>query len=84
MILASEFTMIFQQIAELVENEGKVGDALFDSSHLLVGAKSNVTFLRNYAQQYGGGILVDHSTMVVEQEARIEFTEKKKLTMVAH
>ena len=78
-ILASESMMTFQQTAELVENEGKVGGAiaLFDSSQLHFGAKSNVTFLRNYAQQYGGGIVVDHSTMVVEQEARIEFTENK-------
>ena len=78
-ILTSKSTMIFQQTAELVENEGKVGGAiaLFDGSQLHFGAKSNVTFLRNYAQQYGGGIVVDRSTMVVEQEARIEFTENK-------
>ena len=78
-ILTSESTLTFQQTAELVENEGKVGGAiaLFDGSQLHFGAKSNVTFLRNYAQQYGGGIVVDRSTMVVEQEARIEFTENK-------
>ena len=78
-ILTSESTMTFQQTAELVENEGKVGGAiaLFDGSQLHFGAKSNVTFLRNYAQQYGGGIVVDHSTMVVEQGARIEFTKNK-------
>ena len=78
-ILASESTMTFQQTAELVENEGKVGGtiALFDGSQLLFGAKSNVTFLRNYAQQHGGGVLVDHSIVVVEQEARIQFTENK-------
>ena len=78
-ILASESTMTFQQTAELVENEGSVGGAivLFDDSQLIFGPKSNVTFLRNCAQQNGGGVLLHLSTMVVEQEARIEFTENK-------
>ena len=40
-ILASESTLTFQQTAELVENEGKVGGAiaLFDSSYLLIWGK---------------------------------------------
>lgn len=50
--------------------------ALFDDSQLLFGPKSDVTFLRNYAQQNGGGVLFHLSTMVVEQEARIDFTGK--------
>ena len=70
-ILAGESTMMFQQTAELVENEGTVGGAiaLFDDSQLFFGPKSNVTFLRNCAQQNGGGVLLHLSTMVVEQEA---------------
>lgn len=70
-ILAGESTMMFQQTAELVKNEGTVGGAiaLFDDSQLFFGPKSNVTFLRNCAQQNGGGVLLHLSTMVVEQEA---------------
>ena len=75
-IVMNNSTMKFQQTAELERNEGKVGSAiaLYDGSQLIAGNKSNVTFLKNYAQQYGGGILIDGSTMVVESKANIKFT----------
>ena len=71
-ILAGESTMTFQQTAEVVENEGSVGGAtaLFDDSQLLFGPKSKVTFLRNCAQQNGGGVLLHLSTMVVERNKK--------------
>ena len=76
-ILTSKSTMKFHQKAEIVRNGGSIGGAiiLYGSSQLIVGATSNVSFLRNYAQEYGGAILVDKSTIVVELEAKMKFTE---------
>ena len=78
-IIAKNSTMKFQQTAELVENKGKEGGAiaLYDGSELIIGKKSNVSFLRNHAQLNGGAILVDDSTMVVESEAKMAFTENE-------
>ena len=76
-ILTNKSTMKFHQKAEIVRNGGSIGGAiiLYGSSQLIVGATSNVSFLRNYAQEYGGAILVDKSTIVVESEAKMKFTE---------
>ena len=54
-ILTSKSTMKFQRTAELVRNGGSIGGALilYGSSQLIVGEKSNVSFLRNYAEEYG-------------------------------
>ena len=78
-IIAKKSTMKFQQRAEIVGNEGRVGGviALYASSQLVAGNQSNVTFLRNHAQQYGGAILIDGSTIVVESEANIKFTDNQ-------
>ena len=50
---------------------------MYDNSQLIVGEKSNVDFLRNYAQQDGGAILVDHSEIVMKHGAKMTFTENK-------
>ena len=78
-ISSKNSTIKFQQIAELVENEGKVSGAiaLYDGSQLIVGEQSNITFLRNHAQLYGGAISVANSIIVVESEAKIAFTENE-------
>ena len=78
-ILANKSTMKFQQTAELVGNEGRVGAAiaLFNSSKLVFGDQSYITFLRNYAQLQGGAILADGSTIIVEINATILFMENE-------
>ena len=78
-LLVNNSTIKFRHTAELVENQGRVGGviALYNSSRLVFGEKSNVTFLRNSAQQYGGAILVDGSTIVVESEAMAAFIENE-------
>ena len=78
-LLVNNSTIKFQHSAELVGNQGWVGGviALYSSSQLVFGEQSNVTFLQNYAQQYGGAILVDGSTIVVESEAMAAFTENE-------
>ena len=78
-LLLNNSTIKFQHSAELVSNKGKVGGiiALYNSSQLVFGEQSNVTFLRNYAQQYGGAILVDGSTIIVESEATAAFIENE-------
>ena len=78
-ILARESTMEFQKTAKLVDNQSRVGGAiaLYDNSRLIVGKKGSVTFLRNYAQQDGGAILVGKSEIVVKYGAIMTFTENK-------
>ena len=78
-IIANNSTMKFHQTAELVGNEGKVGGAvaLYASSQLIAGNQSNVIFLRNTAQLYGGAVSADSSAFIVESEARVAFTENK-------
>ena len=60
-ILANNSTIKFQQTAELEQNQGRAGGAiaLYNSSYLIVGNQSNVTFMRNNAQLYGGAISLD-------------------------
>ena len=74
-ILAINSTVIFQQTAELVENEGRAGGAvaLYRNSHLVVEKQSKVTFLRNHAEQNGGAVIVDASTIVVQENANVTF-----------
>ena len=78
-ITADNSTMRFQKTAELVANEGRVGGAigLFSDSQLVFREQSNVTFLRNCAQQNGGAILIDGSTIVMEPEATMQFIENE-------
>ena len=78
-IIVNNSTMKFHQTAELQGNEGKVGGAvaLYASSQLIAGNQSNVTFLRNNAQLYGGAISADSSTLIVESVARMAFTENE-------
>ena len=78
-IIANNSTITFNQTAEIVGNKGRLGGAigLFDDSQLFWGNQSNTTFLRNYAQQNGGAILIDGSIMNVESEAKVEFTENE-------
>ena len=79
LIITSQSAIKFQQTTELEKNEGSVGGAiaLHGNSQLVAGERSNVTFLRNYAQLCGGAILIDGSTMIVESEAKIAFTENE-------
>ena len=78
-ILANKSIMKFQQTAELVGNEGRVGGAiaLFNDSQLVFGEQSSITFLRNCAQQKGGGILIVGSVIVVESKAGVEFIDNE-------
>ena len=78
-ILVSYSTMKFCQTAELDGNEGWVGSAiaLYSYSQLIAGEQSEMIFLRNYAQQDGGAILVESAIMVVEPEAMITFLENE-------
>ena len=78
-LLVNNSTIKFQHSAELVGNQGWVGGviALYNGAQLVFGEQSNVTFLQNYAQQYGGAILVDGSTIVVESEAMAAFIENE-------
>ena len=78
-LLVNNSTIKFQHTAELVGNQGRAGGviALYNSSWLVFGEQSNVTFLRNSAQQYGGAMLVDKSTIVVEPEAKTAFIENE-------
>ena len=78
-LLLNNSTMKFQQTAEILGNQGRVGGAmaLYNSAQLVFGEQSNVTFLRNYAQLYGGAILVDGSTIVVESEAMAAFIDNE-------
>ena len=78
-ILANKSTMKFQQTAELVGNQGRVGAAiaLFNSSKLVFGKQSYITFLRNYAQLQGGAVLADGSTIIVEANTTILFMENE-------
>ena len=68
-IFAVNSTIIFQQNFKLVGNEGRACAviSLYRKSHLVFGKQSKVTFLRNHAQQNGGAILADASTIVVER-----------------
>ena len=70
-------TIIFQQKAELAENEGKAGGAiaLYENSQFVFWEQSKITFLRNNAEQNGGAILADASTIVVQRDANITFME---------
>ena len=60
-------------------NEGRVGAAiaLFNSSQLVFGEQSNITFLRNYSQLQGGAVLADGSTIIVESNTTIAFMENE-------
>ena len=71
--------MKFQQTAKLVDNKSRVGGAiaLYGGSGLVVGNISNVSLLRNYAQQDGGAILVDQSEIIMKYGAKMIFTENK-------
>ena len=76
-IVARKSMLKFQQTAELVANEGKVGGAiaLYDSSQLRFGSQSNVSFIGNHAEQNGGAILAESSKLFVERKATITFTD---------
>ena len=78
-ILANKSTMKFQQTAQLVGNQGRVGAAiaLFNSSKLVFGEQSYITFLGNHAQLQGGAILADGSTIIVEANTTILFMENE-------
>ena len=78
-IVARNSMLKFQQTAELVANDGKVGGAiaLYDSSQLSFGRQSNVSFIRNHAGQNGGAILAESSKLFVERKATITFTDNK-------
>ena len=71
---------MFQQTAELVENEGRAGSAvaLCKRSQLVVRQQSKVTFLKNHAEQNGEVVLVDASTIVVQENANITFIARKE------
>ena len=62
-IFAINSTVMSQQTAELVENEGRAGGAvaLCKRSQLVVRQQSKVTFLKNHAEQNGGAVIVDYS-----------------------
>ena len=78
-ILAINSTVMFQQTAELVENEGRAGGAvaLYRNSQLVFGKQSKVPFLKNHAEQNGGAVLADASTIVVQENANITFIARK-------
>ena len=76
-ILAINSTIKFQLTAELAGNEGTQGGAiaLYDNSQLIIGKQSNITFLKNHAQTYGGAVSAYDSDIVVSMKARMIFTE---------
>ena len=78
-VILAKSTMKFQQTAKLVDNKSRVGGAiaLYGGSGLVVGNISNVSLLRNYAQQDGGAILVDQSEIIMKYGAKMIFTENK-------
>ena len=78
-ILVSYSTMKFHQTAQLEGNEGWEGSAIasYGGSQLICGKQSEVLFLKNYAQQDGGAILAESSTLVLEQEAAVTFIENE-------
>jgi len=78
-LLAINSTIKFHQTAELVGNEGREGSAitLYDNSQLVVGKQSNITFLNNHAQTYGGAVSAYDSVKIVSTKARMRFTENE-------
>lgn len=80
-ILAINSTVMFQQTAELVENKGRAGSAvaLYKNSQLVFLEQSNVTFLRSHAEQSGGAVLADASTIVVERSTNMTFIENEAI-----
>ena len=78
-IIANNSTMKLQRKAKFEGNQGRGSGtiALYNSSQLIVGKKSNVTFLSNNAQPHDGAISADSSTIAVESKAKMAFTENK-------
>ena len=78
-IVARKSMLKFQQTAELVANEGKVGGAiaLYDSSQLRFENQSNVSFIGNHAEQNGGAISAEDSKLFVGKKATITFKDNK-------
>ena len=76
-IFAVNSTIIFQQNFKLVGNEGRACGviSLYRKSQLVFWERSKVTFLRNHAQQNGGAMLADASTIVVKRYTNITFME---------
>ena len=72
-------TIKFHQTAELVGNECREGSAiaLYDNSQLVDGKQSNMTFLNNRAQTYGGALSAYDSAIIVSTKARMIFTENE-------
>ena len=77
-IFAINSTVMFHQTAELVENEERAGCAV---TLYIVEKQTKVTFLRNHAEQNGGAVLADASTIVVQRSANIKHSWKMKVLM---